>query len=70
MNKLNENCILRIKEIIKMEELLLKKCRMYSEICKEPLTKTLCIQNSATHKNHYMALKSILNSQDYNNQKV
>lgn len=69
MNKLNEKCILRIKEIIEMEELLIKKCRMYSEICGEPLTKTLCVQNSAIHKNHYMALKSILDSQNHNSQK-
>lgn len=64
MNKLNDNCNLKINEILKIEELLMRKCKFYNEICDEPLTKTLCIQISAIHKNHYTKLKSIISPKE------
>ncbi|MBE6885048.1 MAG: spore coat protein [Ruminococcaceae bacterium] len=50
-----------IEDQLSLEQLLVKKYRMYSRACTDPQIKTKCEQIAARHQTHYDKLLAHLN---------
>ena len=64
MSELNQESLIKIKSMVVIETMAQKKYQFYSEICSEPIVKTLCQQNSAIHSNHIKQLENMIASEE------
>lgn len=52
---------LSISDRLRLEELLVKKYKMFSAICTDPQLKIKCDEVAAEHQNHYNSLFKLIN---------